>query len=147
MDDEEERIAQKCYLDIAKAQLKVDEGLRLKPYLDTANKWTVGYGRNLSDKGLTLEEAELLLENDIAEAEATAKVLFPSFDSLSENRRAVLCNMAFNLGQTRLAGFRRLREAVEAGEWGRAAAEMIDSRWAEQVKERATRLAEQMKKG
>ena len=135
------------HLDIVRAQLRIDEGLRLKPYLDTANKWTVGYGRNLSDKGLTLEEAELLLENDITEAEATAKVLFQSFDSLSENRRAVLCNLAFNLGSQRLAGFKRLREAVAAGNWERAAAEMQDSRWFEQTKQRAVRLIKQMRDG
>jgi lysozyme len=55
--------------------------------------------------------------------------------------------MAHNLGQTRLAGFHRLREAVKEQDWEQAAAEMLDSRWAKQVGQRAVRLAEQMRKG
>lgn len=133
--------------DIVRAQLRIDEGVREKPYRDTVGKLTIGCGRNLDDVGVRPDEIALMLDNDIAEAEATAKVLFPGFDSLSENRRAVLVNMSFNLGSTRLAAFQRFRDAVAAGQWERAAAEMLDSRWAEQVGIRAQRLAKQMREG
>jgi lysozyme len=43
-------------------QLKRDEGLRLKPYVDTVGKVTIGYGTNLTD-GIDQGEAEYLLSN------------------------------------------------------------------------------------
>jgi lysozyme len=133
--------------DIVRAQLRIDEDVRAKPYRDSVGKLTIGVGRNLDDVGLRPDEIALCLENDIAEAEADARVLFPGFDGLSANRRAVLVNMAFNLGRQRLAGFARFRAAVEARNFSVAAAEMLDSRWAEQVGIRARRLAQQMIEG
>ena len=46
-------------------QLKRHEGKRLFPYHCTANKLTIAYGRNLDDVGVTEEEAELMLVNDV----------------------------------------------------------------------------------
>jgi lysozyme len=135
------------YLDIVRAQLKVDENIKSKPYRDTVGKWTIGVGRNLDDVGLRPKEIDLLLENDIEEAESTARTLFPTFDSLSDARKAVLVNMSFNLGLHRLAGFVRFREAVANGQFEAASRHMLDSGWASQVGNRAVRLAKQMKDG
>lgn len=135
------------YRDIARAQLRIDEGVKPKPYRDTVGKLTIGVGHNLDDKGLRPDEIALILENDITEAEEAIKVLFPSFDTLSENRQAVLVNMAFNLGQDRLAKFRKLRKAVESTDFDGAYVEMVSSQWADQVGARATRLAKIMKDG
>jgi lysozyme len=44
-------------------QLTRHEGLRLKPYLCPAGKLTIGIGRNLEGKGITKQEAVMLLEN------------------------------------------------------------------------------------
>jgi lysozyme len=52
--------------------LKRDEGLRLKPYQDTVGKWTIGYGRNLDDRGISKYEAEAMLRNDVASTPAAA---------------------------------------------------------------------------
>lgn len=133
--------------EIVRSQLKVDEGVKLKPYRDTVGKLTIGVGRNLDDVGISMAEVDALLDNDIATAEATAKTLFPTFDSLSDARKAVVVNMAFNLGQHRLAGFVRFREAVSKGEFEAAAKHMLDSGWASQVGNRAQRLAKQMRDG
>jgi lysozyme len=136
--------------DIVRAQLRIDEGTVEHAYSDSEGFLTIGVGRLIDVRRggkLRPDEIELLLENDINEAEADARVLFPSFTDISDNRRAVLVNMAFNLGRVRLAAFKRLRDAVAAGEWERAAAEMLDSRWAEQVGIRAKRLAQQMRDG
>lgn len=135
------------YLDIAKAQLRVDEGWKQKPYKDTVGKWTIGCGRNLDDVGLRDDEIDYLLDNDLRVAENTARALFPSFDNLSENRKAVLLNMSMNLGQQRLAGFTKFRQAVAEEAWEQAAGDMMDSKWAEQVGNRAVRLAQQMRQG
>lgn len=136
--------------DIVRAQLRIDEGCVEHAYTDSEGYLTIGVGRLIDARRggkLRPDEISLMLENDITEAEADAKVLFPSFPGLSENRQAVLVNMAFNLGQKRLAEFKRFRDAIEAGAWEQAAAEMLDSRWAEQVGSRAQRLAKQMREG
>ena len=138
------------YRDIVRAQLRVDEGTVEYAYQDSEGYWTIGVGR-LIDKRLggrlRPEEIAMMLENDITQAEEDAKALFPGFESLVDARKAVLVNLAFNMGRNRLATFQRLRRAVSEGDWEWAAAEMLDSRWSEQVGQRAVRLAEQMKKG
>jgi lysozyme len=133
--------------DIVRAQLRIDEGTRTKPYKDSVGKLTIGVGRNLDDVGLSMDEVSYLLENDIIRAEKDAATLFPNFDTLSENRRAVLINMAFNLGAGKLAGFKKFRAAVEALDFETAAAEMTHSSWSLQVGVRAGRLAKQMEEG
>lgn len=107
----------------------------------------MGIGRNLDDKGLSLEEIAYLLDNDITDAEQDARALFPSYDKLSETRKAVLANMAFNLGRDRLGRFKKLRKAVQDEDWTMAAVEMLNSDWASQVGHRADRLAKQMEIG
>lgn len=135
------------YRDIARAQIIIDEGKRNKPYRDTVGKLTIGVGRNLDDKGLSDGEIAILLEHDINDAEQDARALVPNFDRMSDARKAVLINMALNLGRARLAGFRRFLAALSHENYALASAEMLDSQWAKQVGARATRLAEQMRQG
>uniref|UniRef100_A0A7V2F643 Lysozyme n=1 Tax=Rhodothermus marinus TaxID=29549 RepID=A0A7V2F643_RHOMR len=127
--------------------LIVHEGLRLKPYRDAVGKLTIGYGRNLEDVGISLEEAELMLEHDLDRAIQAAKEVVPGFDVLDEVRQAVLVNMAFNIGRAGLASFKRMRAALALGDFERAASEMLDSLWARQVGRRAQELAEMMRTG
>ena len=134
------------YLEICQQQLPIDEGKRSLPYKDTVGILTIGVGRNL-EKGLSDDEIALLLKNDIAEADKAARAVFPAFDSLSEPRKAVLVNMAFNLGQARLAGFRNTLAAIAAGNYDKAADGMLASKWAVQVGQRAQRLAKVMRDG
>lgn len=135
------------YLQIAEEQIRRDEGVRLKPYRDTVGKLTIGAGRNLDDVGISDEEAEFLLANDIDRAANEARRLVPKFDLLSETRKAVMLNMVFNLGAAKLAGFKNFLAAVDDGRFTDAAAHMLDSMWAQQVGGRAVRLARQMKEG
>lgn len=135
------------YLDTVKAQLRIDEDERAKPYRDSVGKLTIGVGRNLDDVGLRPDEIDYLLANDVRVAENAAAALFKNFYALSDARKAVLVNMAFNLGLPRLAKFARLRAAVEADNFELAAAEMKDSDWAVQVGARAARLVKQMREG
>jgi lysozyme len=135
---------------MARAQLMVDEGCIPHAYTDSEGYLTIGVGRLIDKRlggGLSEDEIRVMLTNDILKAEGAARTLFPGFDGLSDARKAVLVNMAFNLGQTRLAGFQRLREAVKKLDWEQAAAEMLDSLWAKQVGQRAVRLANQMRQG
>ena len=128
-------------------QLIVHEGLRLKPYRCSAGKLTIGIGRNLEDRGITEVEARYLCLNDIGVVEVELTRNFPRWLELSERRQMALADMAFNLGWPRLSGFRRMLLAIEAGDYEAAAAEMLDSRWAQQVGRRAETLARMMREG
>ena len=128
-------------------QLKRHEGLRLKAYQCTANRTTIGYGRNLDDKGITQAEADLMLENDVLFLMSVLPVKIPFFNGLNKPRADVLVNMAFNLGINGLLNFKKMLSAIDDGYFTKAAAEMLDSKWAFQVGDRALELAEQMKTG
>ena len=128
------------------AMLLRHEGLRTKPYLDTVGKLTIGVGRNLDDVGITEAEAMLMLRNDIA-AHREELSRYPWFARLNDTRQAVLIDMHFNLGAVRFAGFVRMIEALERGDYVAAAGEMLNSRWAAQVGNRARELSTIMMRG
>lgn len=127
-------------------QLQHHEGLRLKAYRDTVGKLTIGYGRNLDDRGISEDEAGFMLDNDIDLVEAELERM-PLYLSVGPIRQVVLANMAFNMGVPTLLTFRRMLGALAERDWDRAAAEMLDSRWASQVGSRAVELAELMRRG
>jgi lysozyme len=133
--------------DALSAQLVTDEGLRLKPYRDTVGKTTIGVGRNLDDVGISKSEAMMLLGADIDVACAALDKSLPWWRGLSENRQDVLCNMAFNMGINKLMGFVNTLAKIQAGDYEGAAMGMLDSHWAQQVGERAQRLAKMMREG
>lgn len=128
-------------------QLLVDEGLRLKPYKDTVGKLTIGIGRNLDDVGITKDEAIILLRNDIARTTKDVIANIPWWSGLDEVRRDVIINMAFNLGIEGLLKFKRTLLSIQNGEYEQASKEMLESKWAKQVGNRAKRLAEMMRTG
>lgn len=125
-----------------KADLKRDEGLRLEPYRDTAGKLTIGYGHNIEDRGITEAIAEAILAEDMAIALDDLDRAFPWWRTLPEPAARALANMSFNLGLPRLKRFKKMLRALWAEEFETAAAEAMNSRWAEQVGARATRIAE-----
>ena len=77
--------------------LILNEGIKTIPYRCTAGKLTIGVGRNLDDRGITPEEARYLLRNDIARVQADLDKHLPWWGGLSQIRRAVMIDMAFNL--------------------------------------------------
>ena len=125
-------------------QLVRDEGLRFHPYTDSVGKVTIGIGRNLTDVGISLAEAKLMLANDIANSQRQLNMAFPWTAALSPARYGVLLNMVFNMGIHSLGEFRNFLGAAEQGLYADAAREMLESEWAKQVGPRAQRLALQM---
>lgn len=156
-------------------QLILHEALKLRLYKCTANKWTIGVGRNLEGNpltfterefvfgspppkpdqvipllrvsGITREQALYLLDNDIATATADARSLLGAteFDKLSEQRKFVLIDMAFNMGKTVFSQFRNTLALIRSGNYAKASENMLQSRWAKQVGSRSQRLAKMMK--
>ncbi len=129
------------------ALLQHHEGLRLRPYTDTTGHLTIGYGRNLTDVGISLDEARALLRHDIASAERDVLEAFPWAEHLDAVRQAVLVDMCFNLGIASLKKFATTLRHVQFGQWETAAAAMLDSVWAQQVGQRAKNLSAMVRTG
>lgn len=131
-------------------QLRRDEGVEYSAYQDHLGYWTIGVGRLIdSKKGghLTDTEVDFLLANDIDKFTSQVGQFLPWTAKLDDARKGVLINMAFNLGTQGLLGFKNTLKMIEEGRYEEAATAMLQSKWANQVKGRATRLAEQMRTG
>lgn len=134
-------------IDQLKQDLMRDEGTRLKLYKDSVGKLTIGTGRNLDDVGITADEAAYLLNNDIANVTQTLNKAFPWWAALSESRQRALANMTFNMGFSKLLGFRQMLAALQSGDYMEASKQALDSEWARQVGDRAHRIALQFVNG
>jgi lysozyme len=133
-------------LSILLEDLQRDEGLSLYPYTDTVGKVTIGFGRNLTDNGISTEEASQLLKNDMMNVVDEMRVRFMGME-LSEGVERALLNMAFNMGVPRLKKFKKTWAALYGGHYATAAEEALDSRWGKQVGARAQRVAALIREG
>ncbi len=155
-------------------QLILHEGLRLEVYKCPAGYWTVGVGRNLEGKpltkgeqeyilgcsglepeqviailkerGISKDEALFLLANDIEDAVKDLSH-FEWYENLDPIRKKVVIDMRYNLGPTRFRQFKRMIAALAAGDYKKAAAEMVDSKWYHEVGNRSKRLVRMMATG
>lgn len=137
-------------------RIKKHEGYKRDPYKDTVDKWTVGYGRNLEDNPLSLEEVlalfnrtefkntgmadnffEDLLVADIRKHTEELKDKLAIFPMCDQDEQTVLIDMAFNLGVPTLLSFKGMLHAIDNDDKVEAAVELLDSKYAEQVKTRA----------
>ena len=149
-------------------KLIAHEGLRLQVYEDSLGIATIGIGRNLEDRGITPEELEwmdipnmaivhtmgiteadamYLAQHDVQIVEEELLRSHPCVENLDAVRQLVLVDMAFNMGVPRLGKFKKMWAAIHKNNFEEAAKEMLDSRWANQVKSRSTKLAHAMHTG
>lgn len=130
-------------------ELIKEEGLSLSCYKDSLGNFTVGVGHLLKSpcETITLEYAGKLLKEDIKIAIDSLRKNVPVFSELDNVRQYVLISMAFNLGIKRLLSFKKMLLALESKNYEVAAKEMKDSLWYRQVKGRAEKLINLMKKG
>lgn len=137
------------------AELRRDEGVRYSPYNDTKGIPTVGVGHNLNAKPLPGDwkyplndiQVNSLLDDDLEDVFHDLDRNLPWWTDLNDVRQRVIVNMAFNLGITKLLGFRNTLVFMRQGKYSQAADGMLASAWASQVKGRAQRLADMMRKG
>jgi lysozyme len=130
-------------------QLRIHEGVRSHAYKCSANMITVGVGRNIDENGglgLSDDEIDYLLENDIKRCKQEL-ITLPWFSQIDSVRQDALINMCFNLGMTRLLGFKNALTAMSVGDYDTAADEFMDSRWAKQVGRRAEEVCTMIRTG
>ena len=138
--------------------LTLHEGLKLKVYDDANGKElkagdtlighpTIGVGRNVASDGLGIneEEANFLLMGDIARIDREAKQ-WSVYVNLDDIRKSVILDMLFNMGMTRFnpSKWPNMFKAIQEENWDEASNQMLDSKWAKQVKSRADRLSQIM---
>lgn len=132
------------------AILRRDEGVVKHEYKDSLGFSTIGVGRLIDGRkggGLSDDEIDYLLANDIKKAMAGLDQSIPWWRNLTPARQRVLVSMAFNLGIGGLLGFKNTLAMVKAGDYAGAARGMLQSKWAGQVGDRAVRLAAMMESG
>jgi len=129
--------------------LRRHEGVRDKVYMCSAGYETIGVGRNISESGLGLsdEEIDYLLNNDINRCREELSKEYFWFNTLDVVRKEALIDLSFNIGQTRLRGFVKALSYMAENNFEKAGDEFYDSRWAKQVGDRALELCQMIKSG
>ena len=128
-------------------QMRFHEGVRNKVYKDHLGIETIGVGRNLVDRGLSDEEVDYLLSNDITIVENELDNGLSWWRDLDEVRQRALADLAFNMGLPRLHGFVKMLDALQRRDYHAAADELLDSKYAKQVGERSNRVADMIRTG
>ena len=141
-------------IEALREQLKIDEGVKYEIYKDHLGYPTFGIGHLITENdpehgkpdGTKISEDRVneIFETDVAKFVSEAKILFPDLDDLPDVAQQVIVKMAFNMGRPRLSKFKNFIAGVNDRDWTRAAEEMMDSRWATQVGDRAIRLRNQI---
>jgi lysozyme len=130
--------------------LKRHEGVEHHIYRCSAGFWTIGAGRNVDPQGglgLSDDEVDYLLQNDIERVIKELSTEYRWFNSLDDVRKDAMIDISFNLGATRLRGFKRALAAMEVADYKMAAKEFLDSKWSRDVKGRATELCYMIEMG
>jgi lysozyme len=132
--------------DLAETWIKVEEGLRLHQYLDTRGNATIGYGRNLSVEGISIDEAQLMLDNDLKKVRSLVPKL-PWYAGLTTVRQAIIQDMAYNMGMEGTLAFHDMIQAIEQQDWNEASKQILDSESAKEEPARCAKWAALMAKG
>jgi len=145
--------------------IKGNEGYSSKTYLDSLGKRTTGYGFNLEEpmirrfvhadvlagkRDLTKQEADDIYMNKVMPIVTTDARNFAGkevFDALSPARKMVLLDLSYNLGGPNLGTFKKMQASIKKGDYTTAAQELLRSKYAKQVPERALRNAKILASG
>lgn len=141
--------------DRLREELADDEGCKYEIYLDHLGLPTFGIGHLVKEYDpeygqpvgtpVSEERVRQAFNLDVIVTLEDCDRLYPDIDDLPEEAQLVIANMCFNLGYPRLSKFKNMKAAVDARDWNKAADEMVDSRWHDQVPNRAKRLVGRMR--
>lgn len=130
-------------MDKIRQNLIMEEGLKLMPYRCTADKLTIGVGRNLDDRGISELTAMQMLDEDIEICLAELRANVSNFDQHPDAVKETLIDLCFNLGISRLLKFQKtlgyIDEGLETGNYTKAAVELLNSNYAKQLPARSQR--------
>lgn len=127
------------------AELSADEGNRLRPYLDTNKRITIGRGRNLSSKGISEAESEVLFNNDLDDAIHNCATYVSGWAKLDPVRQKAIVNLMFNLGWGTFQLFTTFWSLMSQGKYSAAAADLSTTLWAHQIQpSRVNRILTQL---
>ena len=130
--------------------LRRHEGVEPYAYKDHLGYITVGVGRCLEKDvgmGLSDDEIDYLLRNDIVRVQEELSEEYDWFADLDQVRQEAMINLSFNLGATRLRGFRNALAAMAEEDYETAANEFMDSKWSSQVGKRAYEVTQMIRTG
>ncbi|TNF08546.1 MAG: lysozyme [Gammaproteobacteria bacterium] len=125
---------------LAKDLIEKHEGRRSLAYEDHLGVLTIGVGRNLESKGLSDNEIDILLINDIVECFDDLSS-FKWFADATDTQQAAFMDWRFQLGAAGIRKFKNTIRCLESGEYNQAGIEMLDSIWAKQTPNRAKEIS------
>ena len=142
-------------LEKLREELEIDEGVKYEVYLDHLGYPTFGIGHLITDNDpesgasvgteVSDDRVQEAFETDVETVLSDCERLYVQFEHLPEEVQLIIANMMFNMGYPRLSKFKGMKRGVDARDWNAAADEMVDSRWYDQVTNRAERLVERMR--
>ena len=142
-------------VEMLREQLEIDEGVKYEIYVDHLGYPTFGIGHLIIESdpengqavGTPVSEDRVAeaFDSDLQGVLSDCNNLYEDFDDLPEEAQQIIANMMFNMGLTRLSKFRNMKSCVDQRDWMGAGEEMMDSRWYNQVPNRAGRLVNRMK--
>jgi lysozyme len=118
-----------------------------KAVIAPVGRMTFGIGWNIQDVGCPREIAEFAAMYFVKQVDAQLSKQLVFYDLLDEVRKCVLCDMAFNMGVEGLLLFHNMLFAMKTGDWHTASVSMINSKWAKDVGQRATKLRAALESG
>ena len=121
--------------------IKQEEGFREKPYQDSFGIWTIGHGIT----NITEEESTIIVELRVKKLNQQLEQTFAWYENLSNNRKAILISMAYQLGIAGIKKFKKMLNYIEEEDFEKASKEGLDSRWARQTPNRAKRQMEALR--
>lgn len=150
-----------------RAMITRHEGVRNQVYHDSKGILTIGVGFNLEQPGarreieslgldytavcrgrqsLSPKQIEQLMETSFKQAEQGAQNYLgkEAWTVLDGDAKEILVDMCYNLGERKLGQFSDLRKALVHRNYSKAAEEMRDSRWYNQVGNRSKELVNRM---
>jgi len=147
------------------AILNYEEGYRKSPYIDTEGYPTVAGGIKIGPKGAPLSNYIFTVPRLVGDAwqttiaaqklaqMKTVPAIAAALSVCNDARTDILLSMAYQIGVgnpklgTGLAGFTGTLGFIAKGDFAAAAAEMINSKWAQQTPNRARRHAQVISDG
>lgn len=129
--------------------LERHEGRKRRMYPCPSGHMTIGVGHNLDAKSISNQAVDQIFSDDLDDAEHDVIDVIGCavWANLSLPRRAALVDMAFQMGGTGFAQFKKTIHLVSARQFEEAAREMLNSTWAKQTPSRAIDISEMIRTG